>query len=77
MQKNCKARRYNNSMMCGQCGLQWDFKDPEPPPCRPVKTVKNKKKQSIQNNGHCVKTTPEEKPVTQTDWDNLKKSLQD
>lgn len=30
----CKARRYNDQMQCGRCGLAWDVNDPEPPPCR-------------------------------------------
>ena len=29
----CKARRYNDEMQCGQCGLTWDIKDNNPPIC--------------------------------------------
>lgn len=29
----CRARRYNEQMICERCGLQWDVDDPEPPRC--------------------------------------------
>lgn len=29
----CKAKRYNDQMICGRCGLQWDVNDPKPPKC--------------------------------------------
>lgn len=29
----CKAKRYNDTVECGRCGLQWDINDPEPPKC--------------------------------------------
>jgi len=29
----CAARRQNDQMACGPCGVQWDFDDPAPPPC--------------------------------------------
>lgn len=32
----CKAYQVNDQMLCGQCGLQWDVNDPEPPGCQPV-----------------------------------------
>lgn len=34
MSTTCKARQYNDQMLCGRCGLQWDVGDPEPPACR-------------------------------------------
>jgi hypothetical protein len=34
--KRCAARRSDNTMMCGKCGLQWDFNDPEKPDCNPT-----------------------------------------
>ena len=30
----CKARQYGDTMQCGQCGLQWDLDDQDPPSCR-------------------------------------------
>lgn len=36
----CEARRYNDQMICGRCGLAWDVDDPEPPKCKSVKEVK-------------------------------------
>ena len=40
--ENCKARQYNDQMICGQCGLQWDIDDEDPPKCMGVgeKTIK-------------------------------------
>lgn len=35
MSKGCHARRYGDEMSCGACGLTWDYRDPEPPACRP------------------------------------------
>lgn len=35
----CSARRYNDQMICGKCGLQWGIDDPEPPKCPGKKTV--------------------------------------
>ena len=32
---DCKAKRCNDEMHCGKCGLVWDIKDPEPPRCKP------------------------------------------
>lgn len=29
----CKAKQYNDQMICGYCGTQWDVDDPEPPQC--------------------------------------------
>lgn len=29
----CGARRCNDEMQCGACGLSWDVNDPEPPEC--------------------------------------------
>ena len=29
----CKARRMNDEMQCGQCGLTWEVKDPDWPLC--------------------------------------------
>jgi hypothetical protein len=37
---NCTARRYNDQMICGGCGLQWDVKDDDPPSCKKVTTGK-------------------------------------
>lgn len=31
----CEARRCNDQMHCGRCGLQWDI-DEEKPECKPV-----------------------------------------
>lgn len=30
---SCQARRQNDQMACGPCGVQWDLDDPSPPPC--------------------------------------------
>lgn len=30
----CKARRCNDQMQCGRCGLAWDADDEDRPPCR-------------------------------------------
>lgn len=32
MTTTCKARQYNDQMLC-RCGLAWDVNDPEPPAC--------------------------------------------
>jgi hypothetical protein len=29
----CRARQYNDQMICGPCGLSWDINDPLPPKC--------------------------------------------
>jgi hypothetical protein len=31
----CHAVQMSDQMVCGQCGLQWDVNDPEPPECVP------------------------------------------
>lgn len=36
---NCKAYRENDTMVCGQCGLQWSIGDSDRPDCKPVKPV--------------------------------------
>lgn len=36
MKNGCSARRVNEQMQCGKCGLAWDVNDPEPPQCRPI-----------------------------------------
>jgi len=30
---SCQARRHQDQMACGPCGVQWDVDDPEPPAC--------------------------------------------
>lgn len=30
---SCAARRQNDQMACGPCGVTWDLNDPEPPSC--------------------------------------------
>ena len=30
----CKARQHGDTIECGQCGLQWDVDDQDPPTCR-------------------------------------------
>lgn len=32
-ERNCKARRYSDQMICNKCGLVWDVNDQEPPKC--------------------------------------------
>lgn len=32
----CQARRCNDQMMCGRCGLAWDVDDTDPPTCAPT-----------------------------------------
>ena len=34
--ETCKARRYNDQMMCGKCGRQWDVDGDLTPPCKLV-----------------------------------------
>lgn len=36
----CKAQKYNDQMICGKCGLQWDVDDPDPPACKPTQNRK-------------------------------------
>jgi len=31
MTSRCKARRQQDEMHCGRCGLTWDVKDPDAP----------------------------------------------
>lgn len=33
MRQACRARRVNDQMQCGFCGLSWDLDDKEPPAC--------------------------------------------
>lgn len=37
---SCKARRVNDQMQCGHCGMQWDYREERPGPC------------SIEQHGH-------------------------
>lgn len=39
---SCKARRVNDQMQCGHCGMQWDYREERPGPC------------SIEQHGHRV-----------------------
>lgn len=36
---SCSARRCNDQLVCGRCGLQWDATDTEPPRCIPAGTL--------------------------------------
>lgn len=33
MLQHCKARQYNDQIVCGDCNLAWDVNDPSPPEC--------------------------------------------
>ena len=30
---SCRARRHNEQMLCGSCGLSWNIDDKDPPKC--------------------------------------------
>lgn len=60
----CQARRYNNSMMCGACGLTWDVKDKDPPECNPQRPPRIEKR----------RVSPK-KRITPDQWGDLKDSL--
>lgn len=32
---SCEARQYNDQMLCGRCGMQWDVAETERPECLP------------------------------------------
>lgn len=40
--KHCRARRYNDQMICDWCGLQWDVNDLDPPQCQSERYTKAK-----------------------------------
>lgn len=31
---HCSATRFNEQMVCGECGTQWDIDDNDPPECK-------------------------------------------
>jgi len=31
---HCLATRFNDQMICGECGTQWDVNDPDKPECK-------------------------------------------
>lgn len=64
----CAARRYNKTMMCGLCGLQWEFNDPERPQCNPVK-----KKEAPMRQGAVI--IDEAAAITEEQWEELKRAV--
>lgn len=46
----CYARRINDQMQCGKCGLAWDIDDPEPPQCKNEVEVPRSMAKFVMNN---------------------------
>jgi len=54
----CKARQYSDQMICGQCGLQWDVNDPEPPECLTIAQVSINKMSRLTNEKDTTNANP-------------------
>jgi hypothetical protein len=65
MKERCEVRRYNNTMMCGLCGLQWDFNDEDRPECSPAPPPTMERQPNPSKS----------KPITDEQWKQLRESL--